>query len=243
MFRHVIFVSDMGWMEGASLSVHDFEGLTGIEARGNLLSPTGSAVKRTMDIIGSLLGMLLFAPFMVLLIVLIKLDSPGPIFYSQPRVGRNGKNICIHKFRTMVVRADQILDDYLKTNPDARREWNETRKLHYDPRITRVGKFLRAFSIDEIPQLLNVLLGDMSLVGPRPLPDYHHQILSPFMRDLRITIKPGITGMWQVSGRSNTGNSGLESLDVYYLRNWSVWLDIYILARTVWVVLARDGAY
>jgi len=253
MFRHVIFVSDMGWMEGASLTVHDFEGLTGIEARRNLLSPTSSAIKRAMDIIVGLFGMLLFAPFLVLLIVLIKLESPGPVFYFQGRIsgkerrkkkypGDHLRKIVIIKFRTMYINADQMLADHLANNSNARLEWEQTQKLRNDPRITRVGKWLRKFSIDEIPQLFNVLKGEMSLVGPRPM------MTDQIMRygeniEAYNSVRPGITGLWQVSGRNNTTFQERASFDLYYVRNWSVWLDLYILARTVWVVLSRDGAY
>ncbi|NOT06260.1 MAG: exopolysaccharide biosynthesis polyprenyl glycosylphosphotransferase [Anaerolineales bacterium] len=243
MFRHVIFVSDMDWMEGASLKVQDYEGLTGIEARGNHLSPASSIIKRGMDIFGSLFGMLLFAPFIGLVALMIKLDSSGPVLYTQARIGKDGKMINIYKFRSMVLNAEQALESHLKANPHLRCEWDQKQKLCHDPRVTRVGKWLRKFSIDEVPQLINIFKGEISLVGPRPLPLYHHQLLSAAANSLRNSVIPGLTGMWQVSGRSDVGVREMERLDSYYVHNWSPWLDIYILLRTVWVVISRDGAY
>ena len=202
-FKHIIFVSDMGWMEGASLAVRDFEGLIGIEARRNLIDSLSSAIKRVVDIVGSLAGMVLFSPFLLLIGVLIKLDSPGPVFYTQPRVGLDGKYIRIYKFRTMVQNAEQALAEYLRANPKAQHEWEETQKLRDDPRITRVGKFLRKFSIDEVPQLSNVLLGDMSLVGPRPIEVNQVKLYGENIDTYR-GVRPGMTGLWQVSGRNRT---------------------------------------
>ncbi|MEM6338258.1 MAG: sugar transferase, partial [Bacteroidota bacterium] len=147
------------------------------------------------------------------------------------------------KFRTMVKDAEAVLKRRLDEDPALRREWETTFKLRKDPRITRVGRLLRRFSLDELPQLINVLRGEMSLVGPRPLPAYHHEELTDRVRTLRERIRPGLTGLWQVSGRSDSGNEGLERWDAYYVRNWSLWLDIVILTRTVRAVLGGKGAY
>jgi len=242
-FKHVIFVSDMDWLEGASLAIRDFEGLTGIEACKDRLTSTSSVIKRGMDILGSLFGMLLFAPFLILVAVLIKLDSPGPVFYLQERIsmdrrkkkrpGADTRKIFIYKFRSMFINADQTLGEYLANNPQARLEWNQTQK--------RVGKWLRKFSIDEIPQLYNVLMGEMSLVGPRPM--MTNQV-KPYGSNFETYtgVRPGLTGFWQVSGRNTTTFQERARFDLYYVHNWSIWLDLYILARTVWVVLSRDGA-
>lgn len=255
LFPRLIFVST-GGMSGTSLRVHDFEGIIGVEVKRNILNPLSIFVKKGMDIFFSLLLLVLSLPLWVLTILLIWFDSPGPIFYTQLRVGRSqhspeGKEhltghvnmINIYKFRTMVIDAEQKLEGYLNANPHVYEEWQRTQKLRVDPRITRVGKWLRKFSIDELPQILNVLKGEMSLVGPRPLPLYHHGLLSSDAALLRNSLKPGITGLWQISGRSNTGIPEMEALDAYYVHNWSIWLDIYILLRTVWVVLSKDGAY
>jgi Undecaprenyl-phosphate galactose phosphotransferase WbaP len=253
MFKHVIFVSDMSWLEGASLAVRDFEGLTGIEAHKDRLNPPSSIFKRGMDILGSIFGVLLLSPFLVLISILIKLDSPGPVIYSQERItidrrkkkrpGKHQHKVYIYKFRTMRLNAEQALAEYLANNPKAQQEWDQNQKLYNDPRITRVGKWLRKFSIDEIPQVINVFKGEMSLVGPRPLPSYHHELLSSDGNKVRDSVRPGLTGLWQISGRSNVGTVEMERLDSFYVHNWSPWLDIYIILRTIWVVLSRDGAY
>lgn len=252
VFKHVIFVSNMDWLEGAALEVRDFEGLVGIEACKGQIASTSSIIKRGMDIFGSLLGMLLFMPFLALVIVLIKLDSPGPVFYSQERIsmdrrkkkrlGTAMRKIFIYKFRSMYVNADQMLAEYLTNNPQARQEWRRTQKLRDDPRITRVGKWLRKFSIDEIPQLYNILKGEMSLVGPRPMMTNQVKAYGKSF-EVYTGVRPGLTGFWQVSGRNTTTFQERARFDLYYVNNWSIWLDLYILARTVWVVLSREGAY
>jgi lipopolysaccharide/colanic/teichoic acid biosynthesis glycosyltransferase len=143
----------------------------------------------------------------------------------------------------MVPNAERVLQKALKNNPALRTEWETHYKLKKDPRITKVGNFLRQTSLDEIPQLLNVLRGNMSLVGPRPLPAYHHEDLPEQVRSLREKVNPGITGLWQVSGRSEAGTAGMEKWDPYYVRNWSIWLDIVIIARTFKAVFRGEGAY
>ncbi len=147
------------------------------------------------------------------------------------------------KFRTMHKEAEKILEAKLDEDPDLREEWEENFKLKNDPRVTRTGQLLRSSSLDELPQLFNVLRGDMSLVGPRPLPAYHYYGLSEQVRLLRDRVRPGITGLWQVSGRSEVGLEGMERWDTYYVRNWSIWLDFVILFRTVRAVLQKEGAY
>jgi Undecaprenyl-phosphate galactose phosphotransferase WbaP len=242
LFQHIIFISDMDWLEGASLSIRDFEGLIGIEARREMINTPSSSIKRIVDMVGSFLGIVLLSPLLLMIAMLIRLDSPGPAFYAQPRLGMDGKRIKLYKFRTMVMNAEQALVDYLKGNEQAQREWNETQKLRNDPRVTRVGKILRRFSIDEIPQLFNVLLGDMSLVGPRPIMLNQIRIYGEAI-DIYQGVRPGLTGLWQVSGRNRTTFRERARFDVYYIRHWSIWLDIYVLLRTVWIVLSHDGAY
>jgi lipopolysaccharide/colanic/teichoic acid biosynthesis glycosyltransferase len=142
----------------------------------------------------------------------------------------------------MVQNADQVLEDYFQANPELRQEWRTERKLRYDPRVTRVGHFLRRTSLDELPQLWNVLRGEMSLVGPRPIVGEEIARYADTYK-LYTRVLPGLTGLWQVSGRNNISYPERVNLDAYYVRNWSVWLDIYILLRTIWVVLTGDGAY
>ena len=241
-FKRLIFISDMDWLEGASISLHDFEGMLGLEAEQNLLTPLDQVIKRAMDILFSILIGLVTLPIYILIGLAISLDSPGPVFYSQERLGKGGHKIKIYKFRTMVKNADGILDDFLQNHPDLCLEWEQTQKLRNDPRITRVGGWLRKFSLDELPQLYNVLRGEMSLVGPRPILEseaWHYQD----KYEVYSTVNPGLTGFWQVSGRNHTSYDQRVMYDVYYVRNWSVWLDFYILIRTIWVVLSRDGAY
>jgi Undecaprenyl-phosphate galactose phosphotransferase WbaP len=188
------------------------------------------------------MGGVVALPILALITLAIRLDSPGPALFRQERVGRDGRTFHVWKFRTMLVDAEARLEALLATDPAARLEWESSQKLARDPRVTRVGGFLRATSLDELPQLWNVVLGEMSLVGPRPIvraeiPRYAESY--EYYRQVR----PGITGYWQVSGRSNTSYTQRVMLDTYYVRNWSIWLDLVILLRTVTVVLQRQGAY
>lgn len=241
-FRRLILVSDLDWIEGASMQIHDFEGRIGIAMQKNSLSPVDALMKRALDIAGALALAAVSLPVAAAAILWIKLDTPGRIFYRQWRVGKDGRQITILKFRTMVIDADKALHAYLDTHPEAREEWESTQKLRDDPRITRSGKWLRMFSIDEIPQFWNVLRGDLSLVGARPIVEAE---IRHYGDDIGVykNMRPGITGLWQVSGRSDTTYADRVRYDTYYVRNWSVWLDLYVLLRTVYVVLKRDGAY
>lgn len=241
-FKRTIFVSDVDWLEGVSISYHDFEGMLGMEVQQNLLTLPDEMFKRVADVFLSLLLGFLCLPILVLTALCVRLDSPGPILYKQERLGKAGRRITIFKFRSMQLNAEKILADYLAKYPDAQREWNETQKLREDPRITRVGRWIRKFSVDELPQLLNILMGDMSIVGPRPIMFEQRSLYGKGL-SVYTSVRPGLTGFWQVSGRSRTSFAQRAIYDVYYVRNWSLWLDMYILLRTVWVVLSRDGAY
>ncbi len=242
LFRHLIFVSDMDWLEGASVRIHDYEGLMGIEAQKNTLNPVESGIKRGMDILVAILIGLVAVPLMMIVAMFIKMDSPGPVFYKQERAGKQGRPFRIYKFRTMVRDADRLLAEYLERHPEARREWEQDQKLRFDPRITRIGRLLRRYSIDELPQLFNVVRGEMSLAGPRPMMMEQTSLYGEHI-DAYYGVRPGITGFWQVSGRNSKTFQERIHYDQYYIRNWSIWLDLYILFRTVWVVLSRDGAY
>ncbi len=224
------------------MNTWDLNGVLGLELTHRLLKRTDRTVKRTMDLAFTLLGGIVVLPLSLLIALAIKLDSPGPVLYSQTRLGKNGKPFPMFKFRSMIENADEILHDYLLQHPELKEEWQATQKLKKDPRITRFGKFLRRTSLDELPQLLNVLRGEMSLVGPRPCtPDqvsYYGWVWELYQR-----VRPGITGQWQISGRNNTTYQKRTDMDAYYVRNGSVWLDIYILARTFMVVLKHDGAH
>jgi Undecaprenyl-phosphate galactose phosphotransferase WbaP len=242
-YRRVIIVPDL--KEAPSLWVvpRDLQGILGLEITKNLLNPFARIFKRFIDLALVLTTAPLWIPLMLLLYGLIWLeDRKNPIFL-QPRMGLTGGTFRTVKFRTMVPHAEQVLEEALQKDAALRTEWETYYKLKTDPRITRIGNFLRKTSLDEIPQLLNVLRGTMSLVGPRPLPAYHFEGLSEQVRFLRDKVHPGITGLWQVSGRSEAGTAGMEKWDPYYVRNWSIWLDIVIIARTFKVVLSGHGAY
>jgi Undecaprenyl-phosphate galactose phosphotransferase WbaP len=181
-------------------------------------------------------------PLFLILALAIKLSSKGPVFFGHLRYGRDGKVFRALKFRTMVPNADKVLEEHLQRHPELRREWERDHKLKEDPRITGVGRWLRRYSLDELPQLINILAGHMSLVGPRPI------VKSEIARyansyDLYTRVTPGLTGLWQVSGRNNTTYGERVAFDEYYIRNWSVWMDVYILARTFQAVWLADGAY
>jgi Undecaprenyl-phosphate galactose phosphotransferase WbaP len=198
--------------------------------------------KRAVDLLLAGIGGLFVSPLMVVVALLIKWQAPGPVFYSQQRIGRDGRRFMVWKFRTMICDADRVLEDFLANSPERRDEWDRTHKLQDDPRITAIGHWLRKTSLDELPQLWNVLRGEMSLVGPRPI------VTSEICKyEDRFTaycsVLPGITGLWQVSGRSDTTYAERVELDSYYARNHSLWLDFYILIMTVKVVLFRQGAY
>jgi exopolysaccharide production protein ExoY len=197
--------------------------------------------KRVFDIISSFCGLVGLAPVMLIAALFIWLHDRGPVFYGHKRVGRQGRTFKCWKFRSMVLNGDQVLADHLAANPDAQREWDETQKLNDDPRVTPVGAFLRKTSIDELPQLWNVLVGEMSVIGPRPIT---RKELDRYGKDRRyyLLVRPGITGLWQVSGRSSTTYERRVSLDRSYLENWSFGQDALILAKTLPAVLKSEGA-
>jgi lipopolysaccharide/colanic/teichoic acid biosynthesis glycosyltransferase len=204
----------------------------------------GDFAKRLFDVIFSLSVLILFLPIYLILVLLIALSSPGPIFYVQERVGKDYKAFGCIKFRTMVKNADEILDDIMATSPQLRNEFEDNFKLKQDPRITAIGKFLRLTSLDEFPQFWNVLKGDMSVVGPRPLvpeelPKYGHHM------DKVLTIRPGLTGLWQVSGRNDIPYERRVQIDIYYVNFRSFWLDLWVIVKTLGVIIApkNNGAY
>ena len=206
-----------------------------------LAAGVNAALKRGFAILGAGAMLLVLAPLFLLLALLVRRDG-GPAFYAHTRIGQGGRGFGCLKFRSMVIDSQARLDALLAADPAAQAEWNATRKLRQDPRVTAVGRFLRKTSLDELPQLLNVLRGEMSLVGPRPviaaeLAEYYGPAAAHYM-----SVRPGITGLWQVSGRSDTSYAQRVALDVAYASQPSLWTDIKILARTPLVVLARRGA-
>ncbi len=199
-------------------------------------------IKRLMDISLALFAMLVLAPVMVIIIALVRSTSPGPIFFSHRRIAKNGAFFSMWKFRTMCVDSAEVLDHYLAMHPDARAEWNLTHKLKNDPRITSIGLFLRRYSLDELPQIWNVLTGRMSIVGPRPIVAAEVEKYGEFF-DHYCRVKPGVTGLWQVSGRSKVSYPNRVKLDCDYVANWSLFRDFKILLATAKSVVNQDGAY
>ncbi len=216
--------------------------LSFISVKNNLMSKRMFITKRIFDIIISLTSIILLSPIMLTIAILIKLTSKGRIFYIQERPGRFGKIIKIYKFRTMYENADEILDEILRKDKKLKEEFQKFKKLKNDPRITPIGKFLRKFSLDELPQLFNVLKGDMSIVGPRPYQVNEINEMGEY-RDVILSVKPGLTGLWQISGRSDLDFSSKLKIETWYVLNWNLWLDVFIIIRTIPIVLIGKGAY
>lgn len=205
------------------------------------VSPRLRPYKRALDLAASVALVVPLTPLLLLISVLIKVSSPGPVIFRQERVGFQGRRFQCWKFRTMVCDGSRVLEEYLNRHPEHRVQWERDHKLQHDPRVTTIGRLLRKTSLDELPQLWNVLRGQMSLVGPRPIlaseiPDFGHEF------EAFCSVPPGITGLWQVSGRNQTTYAEHVELDCFYARHWSLSLDLHILMKTVKVVLLRQGA-
>ena len=198
-------------------------------------------VKRLIDIVVSLIGLVVLSPLFIIIAILIKLDSKGPILINQKRIGKDGKLFRIYKFRSMVDNAEEILANLMLYSPTIREEYTINKKLTNDPRVTKIGRFIRKTSIDELPQLLNILIGNMTLVGPRPyLPNEKDDIGIDYLTIIKMT--PGLTGPWQVSGRCNTNFDDRCLLDVEYYIHKSLKIDLEILLKTIKVVFKKTGA-
>ena len=204
--------------------------------------PVGLSLKRASDILIALSGIFLLVPLLVICFAAITLSSPGPVLFRHRRIGFNGKPFFCLKFRTMVTDAPQRLERLLESDPAAAAEWASTCKLRHDPRITLIGTLLRKSSLDELPQLFNVLRGEMSIVGPRPVTE---EELTRYSNSVNayLACRPGITGLWQVSGRSSTSYSRRVACDTFYAQNWSMTLDAKILVVTIPSLLLTDSAY
>ncbi|HVW11373.1 MAG TPA: undecaprenyl-phosphate galactose phosphotransferase WbaP [Bryobacteraceae bacterium] len=241
-FRHFLLIPNVADLGILWVSTRDLGGVPGLEMSQNLLHAGPRMAKRAADLVFSLIAAVLLTPVLLALAVLVRMSSHGPAFYSQPRIGRDRRVFHAWKFRTMTPDAELVLERYFERNPAARAEWRMNRKLRDDPRVTPLGRFLRQFSLDELPQLWNVFRGQMSLAGPRPiaadeLVRYGDGI------ELYTKVLPGITGLWQVSGRNDTTYDERVRLDEYYVRNWSIWMDLWILGRTMRCLITRRGAY
>jgi Undecaprenyl-phosphate galactose phosphotransferase WbaP len=243
-FSSVIVIPNLLGMATLWVSIREMGGVLGLEVRQNLLVPFNRWLKRGMDLALAVALGIAAAPVLAVAALWIKVVSGGPALYYQNRGGEAGRTIRVWKLRTMHANAESLLSGHLVEFPEAREEWQRYFKLKRDPRILPgIGHLLRRTSLDELPQLWNVLRGEMSLVGPRPFPEYHLDRFQPEFRSLRAKVTPGLTGLWQVSARSNGDLKVQEALDTYYIRNWSPWLDLHILARTIRAVIFSDGAY
>lgn len=242
--RNIAFIPDMGEMPMSNMIIENLiDGhIVMFRMRNNLKNKWNRFLKYTFDWLLTVAGTILISPVLLSIALWIHMDSPGPVIFKHKRIGKNGRPFYCYKFRSMVQNADVKLQELLKTDPRALREWKRGFKLKSDPRITRSGSFLRRTSLDELPQIFNVLKGEMSLVGPRPIIADEIPYYGKYIEDYYM-VRPGITGMWQTSGRSDTGYRERVALDSWYVRNWNIWFDIVLLWRTMKVVAGRKGAY
>jgi len=244
LVRNLSFVPNLIGLPVGGIEVDSMynEKMMVLRLRNNLARSYNRHIKFIFDMALTILGTVCISPILFVLAVIIRLDSRGPIIFSHKRVGKNGKIFPCYKFRTMCVNAQEKLNDYLRENPQLKEEWERDFKLKDDPRVTKVGKFLRKTSLDELPQIFNVLKGEMSLVGPRPIIKDEVVKYGNYINDYYM-VRPGITGMWQVSGRSDTTYEERVAMDSWYVRNWSVWIDVVMLFRTFKTVVKGQGAY
>lgn len=243
--RRIKFIPDTYQLITFSTQIQDLDGVMAISTSQGPLSPANRALKRVFDLLFGILGLVFFLPLYLIAGVIIKREDGGEILFKHTRIGKDLKEFKMYKFRTMIPNAEEKLKEMLDKDKKLREEFYINFKLKDDPRITKIGKFLRKTSLDEFPQFLNVIKGDMSIVGPRPIVKKEVDMYYGEEVAKRIfSVKPGITGMWQASGRSDVENYDERiALDLYYIRNWSLWLDIVIILKTIKAVFAKRGAY
>jgi len=218
-------------------NIGDFKFLTFINVP---YKPSSVAIKTIMDVFISGIAIIILSPILLLIALSVLLTSRGPVIFTQERIGLRGRPFKLYKFRTMYNNADTKLDELLESDPEARQEYAEYHKLVNDPRVTPVGKVLRRYSLDELPQLINVVKGDMNLIGPRSYLPRELPTMGDYAKII-LKVKPGLTGWWQVMGRNATSFKERLRLDEYYISNWSIWLDIYIIIKTIWVLITGQG--
>jgi Undecaprenyl-phosphate galactose phosphotransferase WbaP len=241
-FRYNVLIPDFFSSANIWMSIRDFDGVLGLATIHKLKMPWNLFFKRFIDILFVILMTLILSPIFLLIAAAIKLTSPGPVLYGHERIGRNGKPFKAWKFRSMVIDADERLAALLDADPALRAEWELSHKLKNDPRVTGIGRLLRKTSFDEFPQFINILLGQMSLVGPRPVVREETEKYGEAFARI-FSVRPGLTGLWQVSGRSDTDYAERVAYDSYYLQSWSVWLDLWVLYKTPVQIIAGKGAY
>lgn len=242
--KNISFVPDLIGtpMSSADLAILFSEKILMLNLRNNLSRTYNRIIKRAFDLTLTICGGLIISPVMLFIALAVAIENRGRVIFAHKRVGAAGKKFFCYKFQTMVSDAEERLKKYLAENPEAKREWEETFKLTNDPRVTKLGGWLRRTSLDELPQLWNVIRGEMSLVGPRPIVQAEVSRYGKNIREYYMVL-PGITGMWQVSGRSDTTYPERVAMDTWYVRNWSVWIDIMYLFKTFKAVIQRRGAY
>ncbi len=241
-YRYTITVSKNQTNFTYTQQLKDIAGILAFSSIHNLTFKYNLLLKRLMDIAIIIVALPLILPVFIILMFLTKITSKGPIFYGHERVGKNGKPFKCLKFRSMNINSQEMLEKILATDPVRRAQWEKDRKFEDDPRVTKFGKFLRKTSLDELPQLINILIGQMSFIGPRPVTEPELEKYGKY-KNYVLSVSPGLSGMWQISGRSDTGYEERIQFDTYYIQNWSIWLDIWILIKTFWVVLEGKGAY
>jgi len=243
LVENIRVVPETGGDYTSGVRVEELRDIITLSLPRNLAKPWNTLIKNAFEFFLGFAFLILATPLLLLIAAAVGIESPGPVLFTQKRLGRGGKEFKLIKFRSMHRDAASRLAAYFHSRPEARREWKKFQKLRgHDPRVTRVGRILRSFSLDELPQLLNVLAGDMSLVGPRPYLPREKSRIGPAWEFIG-RVKPGLTGLWQVRGRSRLSFRARLALDEYYIRNWSLWLDIVILLQTVKVLMAREGAF
>ena len=242
--RNISFVPDLlgTQMMGAEVNVFFTEAMLMLKIKNQLARRRNRVIKRAFDLLFTICGGLCILPFLLVIAVMVAVDNKGNVIFVHRRIGRDGKEFKCYKFQTMIPNAQEALEKYLAENPAARKEWEESFKLTDDPRVTKLGNILRKTSLDEMPQLWNVIRGDMSLVGPRPIVAKEIERYGEYFREYAM-VTPGITGMWQASGRSDTTYEERVEMDTWYVRNWSVWIDLMYLFKTVKIVFTGKGAY
>lgn len=240
-YRYTIFVSKTALLS-TSFQIRDLGGVLGFSITHNLTWRSNLFIKRLIDILLILISAPISIPIMAITALLVKLTSKGPVFYAHKRSGKNGRPLYCLKFRSMFENSAEMLENILATDPVRRAQWEAERKFIDDPRITPFGRILRKTSLDELPQLFNILKGEMSFVGPRPVTEEELLMYGKAAKFV-FSVTPGLSGMWQISGRSDTGYDERIQLDSYYIQNWSIWLDLWIIIKTVGVVLHAKGAY